>query len=988
MSTYNPPAFTDAGGSITNGYTPPAFTDVGGDLQIPDGTIVGIGWLSLAFGAASVVNVLETLSPAGVSAGAIGTTTARLDADRVSPSGATHSAFGTAALQNDLEALWPTGFYAGALGSVEIRNDLRWLSPAALLAPMLDEPDVTHWLQHARPEALIAGSIGTPSIGESPRDVRPPWFYATSFGRAFVGEYLTIGPLDGLAGQWGTATVASNLQRVYGYAVAAGAVGTHEVISSLRELKPLGYAQTLFGTAEMVPLLRTLLHSYGVTAEDRGIGTPYMRMMTVWSEGLVAGVAADRVDVTRSGHVINPAGLAAGAVGAGTTATYWERTLAAEPFESFYSSTWHHALNNGRLLRPVGLSTLTMTQPIVFNELRFVQQIFPDAGATGDPWVSRAVRSVAIIEGPPQPLWPAPLAQNWERFIAPDGYWTPTTGTLYLEHRQNRIIPDRVLPHTSYGTASLVNEDRELRIGGLDAGPRGLPRVSRDPEYLTLAGETHSLFALAMVRDSRQTVRTSFAGAGGFVPETHWIRNELPDPPVTQFLEAASVGTTTAVGGVSVRTNYVYPYGIASAEFGTANVVANGIWPIGIPSPGYGEGGPVGIPTMPGTQFVTTSDEHDFGRIGDIRLTPHWIFGPLGIGRGQGELIDTRIFGFDPTRPRFGSTLVTHEHRAMTGVGTLMSLYGFDTAVTNQQRTLPLLGWRAFRSGFPIVNSKTDVDCDGNGLDATLFGDTIVAPPPYTGDQTLIVQGMAGAFGNQEVQNQHRQLDLSGLVATRIGTQWASYQYDPFPMTAIYSTQWGEMLVQYLHRTFDGFGGTDMLDMTPFPGWSGDRMRVRSRTFLSPVGSVHTASGTATVTHIDRVWGVNGIERPQFQVPEGAQVRGVSRIDPSGVSAGTIGTPSKWQAGDDVQPYGEAMGGMGSTLLSFVVGGSGLDALLTGDIAITLPVEPTGRDAAEFGLATAAHDGGNRICNSQYALAMALAAFDAGGIGSHEVAHD
>lgn len=32
--SYTPPAYTDAGGSITTGYTPPAYTDCGGDVFI------------------------------------------------------------------------------------------------------------------------------------------------------------------------------------------------------------------------------------------------------------------------------------------------------------------------------------------------------------------------------------------------------------------------------------------------------------------------------------------------------------------------------------------------------------------------------------------------------------------------------------------------------------------------------------------------------------------------------------------------------------------------------------------------------------------------------------------------------------------------------------------------------------------------------------------------------------------------------------------
>lgn len=877
----------------------------------------------------------------------------------------------------------PDGLVASLFGDATAWLQQTTVRPDGIDSAALGAADVTHWLQFANIEGLDAGLIGAASIGESPRTVAPPWFYATSVGYPFVGEYLTIGPVDGIAGLWGTATVASNLQRMYGYGLQAGPVGTHQVISDLRSLRPQGYSQTLFGRAEMVPLLRTLLHSYGVTAEDRGIGSPSLRMMTLWTDGIASGGASQRVDVMRSGQVINPAGLTAGGHGR-TFVSWWERTLAAEPLDSFYSSSWHHARNDARVRSPLGFEAGTRGTPTVTNDLRFVQQVFPATGAIGAPWVADAVRSVTIIEGPPQPLWPAPLVQNWERFLQPAGYATPTTGKLYLEHRQNRIIPDRVLPHSKYGTASLVNEDRELRLSGPDAGPRGTPRVSRDPEYLIPTGNVHSLFALSLVRDSTQTVRVSFAGSGGFVPETHWMRKELPDPPFAQFLEATTCGNTSVVSEPILRTNYVYPDGVASTAFGSASVVVNGIRPNGIPPAGYGAGGPVGVPSLPGTQTVGPDGiyQHQFG---SVDLTPHWIFAPAGIGRGAGQYIDQHLFGDDPSRPRFGAIEVSHDVRSMVGVGYVASLYG-DAAVTNQHRTLPLTGARYFKPGYPIVGGASDINA--RGLLATDIGAATVSRPVVVGDQSVEPLGMTAAIGFLEVQNQHRQIAAGGDDHVLPGYLWISYQYEPFEIAAVYATEWGEALVQYLHRQIDAVGGTDMLDMTPFPGWSGDRMRVKSHTYIAPSGSVHTLSGTASVTQIDRVWGVNGIERPQFQVPEGLRLRGESVLEPAGLDAGTIGTPSKWQDGDDVQPYGEAMGAMGSTLLSFVVAGSGFDALLMGDIAITAPIEPSGQDATAFGLATAAHDGGGRICNSNYALAIALAAFDAGGIGSHEVAHD
>lgn len=44
---YTPPAFTDAGGSVTTGYTPPAFTDAGGDVLPPPDVPPGGGYVSL-----------------------------------------------------------------------------------------------------------------------------------------------------------------------------------------------------------------------------------------------------------------------------------------------------------------------------------------------------------------------------------------------------------------------------------------------------------------------------------------------------------------------------------------------------------------------------------------------------------------------------------------------------------------------------------------------------------------------------------------------------------------------------------------------------------------------------------------------------------------------------------------------------------------------------------------------------------------------------
>jgi len=955
--SYTPPAYTNVGGSISTGYTPPPFTDVGGDVAPPDGTISPLGWIG-EFGTASLVNELQILLATGLDALEVGAHTARLDAEFLLPSGAVHSTYGTPELIQQQRTLSPAGVDSAQLGGVA----------------------VTHWLQYAMPEGVAAGSVGAHAIGESPRTVSPPWWYSTVFGRPFVGEYLTLSP-DGIGGAVGQPGVLGLLQTIRPTGSVHSLVGTQFVELDDRHLSPQGYAQTLFGAHEMVPMLRTVLHSAGIP-QDQGIGVPSVVPMTLWPDGIWAGVAAERVTVSRSGDVLTPRSLDAGAVGRGMV-SFFERTLPIEGFDAMYSSGWHHARNDARLLWPTGVAG-AIGRPSLVNELRTVQVVFaPAPGAVGTAWVDRAVRTIGFSEGLPPPLGAMPTVQNWERYVSPAGYWQVTTGGLYVEGHQNRISPDRTVPSTLWGTAGVVNEDRQLsRIGGIDAGPRGHARVLRDPEYLTPAGTPATLTGLAEVRDSTRTVRVAFAGAGGWVPETHWMRNELPDPPVNQIILGAGVVDASSVPQPLVRTNYIYPGGIAAARYGTATVTINGISPRGIPPPGYDTGGPVGVPSLPGTQYVFGSDKMLFTGYGQPRMTPHYIFAPKG---QDGQYIDEWLYGPDPARPKFGSTVVTLEIRTLPLPAFQATLWGL-TEVQNKHRRINLVGPKLFKHGFPNIRSGGDIE--PSGLDATVWGDAVVAPPAYTGDQTVSPGGMVNSYGQHEVQNQHRDLLPAGLDATLHGTQWVSHQYDPFQMVEILATLMGEPVVEYLHRQVDA-EGFDALDMTPYPGWSGDRMRVRPVSFMAvATAGVQSAVGGPLVELHHRTIGVGGIERPQIQVPEGARARGEMQIAPDGIDAGVIGGPRMWEPGDDLLPYAEDMLTLGTARMIGVVQPSGFEALLMGDIRFARPVEPAGDDRTDWGAAVVSHDGGGRICNSHYALAIAMAAMEPSTIGSHGVAHD
>lgn len=878
------------------------------------------------------------------------------------------------------ETVYARGIESAQIGVANLGTAESFVAVPGFVADSIGLPTITRWLQLLLLGGMDAGTAGIPAIGESPRSVSPPWWYSTVFGRPFVGEYLTLSP-DGIGGAAGQPAVLSLLQTIRPTGEVHSLVGTQFVELDDRHLFPLGYVQTLHGKQMMDPMLRTLLHSAGIP-QAQGIGVPSVVPMTLWPDGLWAGVVSDRVTVSRSGDVLTSIGLDAGALGRGMV-SHFERSVQLDGFDGMYSSGWHHAINDARLLWPTGAMGSIGTASMV-NELRTLQVVLPPGPELiGTAWVDRADRTVGFSEGIPPPLGAFATVENLERYVLPEGYWQVTTGGMYVEGRQNRISPDRTVPATLFGNAGLVNEDRQLSgIGGIDAGPRGHARVLRDPEYLTPQGLSATITGLAEVRDSTRTVRVAFAGAGGWVPETHWMRKEVPDPPVNQVMLGASVGTSSAVSSPVVRTNWVYAEGFDAARYGAATLTVNGIRPMGIAPPGYGSGGPVGVPSLPGTQTVRGPDNMAFTAFGEPRMSPHYILAPKGL---DGQYIDESLFGPDPARPRFGSTVVTLSVRTLPLPAIDATLWG-TAEVQNKHRRLNLTGPRLFRAGYPNIRSGGDIE--PSGVDATQWGDAIVAPPPFTGEQTLAPAGIVNSYGQPEVQNQHRDLLHAGQDATLHGVQWVSHQYAPLQIGGLLASQMGEPIVEYLHRQVD-VEGVDALDMTPYPGWSGDRMRVRPVSFIAvATAGVLSTVGRPLVQQHHRTIGVGGIERPQIQVPEGAQVRGELQIASDGIDAGVIGGPRMWEPGDDLLPYAEDMLMLGSARMIAVVQPAGFDALLMGDIRIAVPVEPAGDELTDWGAAVVAHDGGGRICNSHYALAIAMAAMDASTFGSHGVAHD
>lgn len=955
----------------------------------PPATLIPDGLFAGAFGAALVA----TLQGTGFDSQAFGTAFIAFADRTVNATGLAQFAAGTATVEIDSGIRPAPWIVQTAVGVHTVQLSRRELVPTGVQPPGAGNHAVTHWLQRVDIAGRGPGPAAppTPVVTDSPRTLTVPWSYMTAIGAHLVGfdREVTAGGWASLA--VGQVEVRDNTQQVFadGLTPEPPPAPTGYFLVRTVRLRSVPnderYGAPLVNNEDQVAAL------YDAWERERIWAVP-MPAVAWWDRplqpiGLWAGEVETRVSVSIPNPPARPDGIAPGDIGTAFV-SHEHRTL-EPPGDVLGRFGAHVAYNDARVLQPGGMDANAVGAAAVRNDLRFVVPVTSNDIHTvfGTAFAADAERT--LLQGTEWSLrtyFGAATVSLWENHISTGGVHQSAVGGHYAERRQNLVLPSgQWMGATGAATARRISIDPE----GKHAFEAGQPRITRDPEYLSAIAWQSDVHGLGNVYHRNRTVTQTNAHAAPPVPLTHSIRNETPEPPGERTI-LVSGQKHVVFGDSTIRANTIRPGGVLLAQMGSPTLTGTGISPQSVPPPGFNAGGQVGFPAIPGEQ-VASPGALDESAVPEPALSPHWIFGPVGLG--EGHQIDFYTFG-NSQRPNFGAVVVSNQIRSIAGAGAIEAPEDASTHnVSNRERTLQIAGIRSWRIG--IAKIPAGIPVETAGAEMSLFG-TLTITHSEPEDRTLLATAIApGAIGVQEVQNQHRTILLSGGIDAGLwGTAWIDRAVRTIDTQGPNTASFGEAWASYRVRTVTG-EGWDSAETANAPGETRWRMRVsRGPAPATPAvlvtGLDAGAYGVTTVSNDERTIDVGSIWPPQAPVPTPV-ARGQNDVSVHGILASldhlAMGTPAMWATGDPLVPFAVEMFSAGAARVASVAGPDALESGAIGTSSMVRPLDPAGDLFAAFGAHLVAHGDGVHVCG-QLLRGIRPSAAHFLAIGAPSVAHD
>lgn len=795
-------------------YTPPvgdkvALDFAGGPYTPPVGDKV-----ALDFGSGTPVGDTRYLFPLAWESSTLGSL--QVTGVRLTPSGWQSSAFGSVSVVNAAKAAYPGGIAPPpSTGTNEFRQ--------------VPSPWISFWTRTL--------DLGTPSRG-----IGPPAF-PTNHIVAFEIQTLDLAGRGINSAQYGTnVRVEFTSRSVYPFSITSQAIGT-ALVARVQVVQPSGWANaTSFGAHQLdINLQRVLLVGHSIAAPTitdqhqfrnafeyvrpqhwESLQFNFPVVYNLKQEVFVSKYASDadptawppyypfvenKIRYLRpSGWVSSRFSVIGNIVENGARALYasgWDsfsvgpssfiahstRYLGAQGWDSFYSTQYHVAYNNAKLVLQTGWGSSVVGNPAqVLNLNRTVtHHSGPSDGFYGIPFVAFRVRSV--LQRPfADPFWPVPEIRLNPYPIAPAGIAPPPSTAPSVREHFNILGPTSANVHSVpwVGEPFIRNRNMTVAVYPSDQSLYGRPRVFNYNTNLTgVSGGDMAAWGPVLVSYRTKTLYPAPISLPVF-PVLHRIKNDAPDPPAVQRAIVPSVningdGTAGFVPKPTMNYLSVFPLGFRSSTFGVATAKNNGIV---VPSMVNVDN--FGVPYMVGAQYAFPSSiprsiaivpgqpiPATYGDSDDYwtknlqagyewpRLSPHIVYAPRGdMATGQAirnnppfpepeyHAIDGRIpAGYGLTRnPFFGETWVSLKLRTIgpapnhsnpnTDKLSPSSVVSPNATVVLKQRWLFPTGIRSLRFGrivFWGVPQYITLDAEQNGIppgDAYIRGSGGVLYPP------------------------------------------------------------------------------------------------------------------------------------------------------------------------------------------------------------------------------------------------------------------
>lgn len=763
---------------------------------------------SLAVGAASIINKTPSIFVDGIASYDVSVPAIGHAIRFVYPTGFDHLLLGNSVLTKTPE-LKAQGHQSSVIGQAWISHKNRtidliqkginsfkpgeqtvWygqrpIAPIGWQTSSYGQPVLTHEVREVLGQGFRHDAYGMAWISYGTRILEPTSIYKEFASNHMVGGTQKIEPVGYIATLWGTRIIPeSQSVAPIGF---TGVFGDTLVDLFTKYIAPVGYISVgqqpadRWGDIVVYNKLQYIVQEFDVNS---GLVPPkwsdYLLIANRNIQMNVTGFASQRFgyqQIDNNATPLLPNGIEPPPITIGMI-SHGIRAIAPEAIEAPPISTWGVVHNGARVLAPLGHThTQWGDNGTVVNtrrEYRNVGRI--DSLETGVPMIAYRIRTIDIEPrysiAPPQIN--LPTIDLYTRYVGFNGYETAKYGTASLSIHFNIIGPSWA-HRDKFGESVVRNVTPELLVGAFDSQEFGRASIRTQWRHVQAQGDTATLFGSAMIADTKQQIglrgwqdsiisqlhTVTKTGTPPYATQNIWLQNES-DPSKNGY----GIKPSSEPSRPGLNQNVLYARGYVATKFGDSVVSSNNLYiDIGISIKNFGTG--TSIKNQ--NRFIDVT-----GIANEIKVSDELIVSPFYIkpksfnNPGDG--------GSFPRGDKFGQTRVDNQHRAIYPRGYSSSSVGYGTEVDLQTRYITTPTIRGFAMGFPeIPFTLKTIDLADYGFDSAAYGTAVVAPPPYTGPQTIGARGFNNqAFGVDRVELLHRNVTASGHDSLRMGTRLAN----------------------------------------------------------------------------------------------------------------------------------------------------------------------------------------------------------------------
>lgn len=654
----------------------------------------------------------------------------------------------------------------------------------------------------------LATRFGAPTTWFSRRSIEPAgigFAVGRQFGATTVQDATKrLGSAGAIEpGLFGVASARRNEVVVYPAGIA-GEFGTTFVELSTRYLGAHSFlSEEVFGQTRIFnsrQYVAPFRDPETVRAEG-AVGTPWEvqnRNTTMRTFGFDMSTVSNAGTVELGGRDIHPVGNELGSFGLPVLGDR-VRTVRAEGFDAFFAR-YSAVYNRAAVLEPSGIRAGQAGVPSIKDTRQFMDAVGGnDFTAFGTAFAAYAIRYVEVARGIEEPRMLEQTVNQMKRFVGVTGI-EGGLGVPTLEIRFNLVGP-KGYPMDRYGEPFVRNVTPEVAIYGTLLTEYGRARVFNANSHVRAEGFS-TIWGSALVDFRLKTVRP-----GGFealrIPALHAVSFDAPQIPPQRIIDLDTTHEgfdESAVGRPTLNLRGMRVEGFNAIRFGLPTCISYGIGPVSIP---FDYNTQFGTPALNGTQTVSVASI-EFKTPNPIRFADD-VPGHAGVGAawtGRPRITPFTIslsLALDPdnevdrdttqtNHPWWGRAVITARDRKVSPNGYNPNTGGNrqfgDADVQLLRQYVRPNGIMSFRYGVPSIPSDwrvypfwgrdTAEEVPGVSLETALYGVATVAYPVIVGPRNVRPSGMAGAFGVQFIELQHRTIRNAGAIYGTVftGNNW------------------------------------------------------------------------------------------------------------------------------------------------------------------------------------------------------------------------